>query len=257
MATLGIIGAGTIGTRIAQRAVAAGIDVVLANSRGPETLSATVAQLGTRARAATPAEAARAGDWVVVSILPIAAYKQLPAADLAGKVVLDTGNYYATRDGHLPALDAGEITTSEYVQQQLAGAHLVKAFNNLGEQHIAALARPAGAADRTALPIAGNDPQAKASAAELISRLGFDTVDAGLLAESWRFEPETDPYTVPYCADPDAMWAIWAQLMDAVRAGTPPQPPTADPGAAPLSAARLRTLLAGTSRKLTADRLIP
>lgn len=115
MATLGIIGAGAIGTTLARQAIAAGIDVVLANSRGPETLAATVAELGAQARAATPAEAARAGDWVVVSI-PLAAYPQLPAADLAGKVVLDTSNYYATRDGHLPALDAGELTTSELVQ---------------------------------------------------------------------------------------------------------------------------------------------
>jgi predicted dinucleotide-binding enzyme len=254
MATLGIIGAGAIGTRLARQAIAVGIDVVLANSRGPETLTATVAQLGARARAATPEAAAQAGDWVVVSI-PLAAYQQLPAAELADKVVLDTSNYYATRDGHLPALDAGEITTSELVQQHLAGAHLVKAFNNISDHHIPALARPAGAADRTALPIAGNDPQAKASAAELISRLGFDTVDAGPLAESWRFEPETDPYTVPYCADPDAVRAAWAQLAEALRSSTPPQMPAADPGT-PLPAARLRTLLASTSRKLTADRVI-
>ena len=254
MATLGIIGAGAIGTRLARQATAAGVDVVLANSRGPETLTATVAQLGARARAATPEEAARAGDRVVVSI-PLAAYRQLPTAALAGKVVLDTSNYYATRDGHFPALDAGEITTSELVQRHLAGAHLVKAFNNISDHHIPALARPAGAADRTALPIAGDDPQAKASAAELISRLGFDTVDVGPLAESWRFEPETDAYTMPYCADPDALRAAWVQLAEALRSGTPPQMPAPDPGA-PLSAARLRTLLAGTSRKLTADRLI-
>ena len=254
MATLGIIGAGAIGTRIARQATAAGIDVILANSRGPESLTATVADLGARARAATPEGAARAGDWVVVSI-PLAAYKQLPAAELAGKVVLDTSNYYATRDGHLPALDAGEITTSEFVQHQMVGAHLVKAFNNISEHHISALARPAGAADRTALPIAGDDPQAKVVAAELISRLGFDTVDAGPLAESWRFEPETDAYTVPYCTDPDAIRAAWAQLAEALRSGTTPQMPAADPGS-PLPAAQLRTLLAGTSRKLTADRVI-
>ena len=167
-------------------------------------------------------------------------------------MVLDTGNYYATRDGHIPALDAGEITTSGFVQQQLAGAHLVKAFNNISEHHISALARSAGAAGRTALPIAGNDSQAKAGAAELTSRLGFDPVDAGPLAESWRFEPETDPYVLPYCADPDAMRAAWAQLVAALRSGTTPQPPAADP----LPADRLRTLLADASRKLTADRLI-
>jgi predicted dinucleotide-binding enzyme len=254
MATLGIIGAGAIGTKLAQQATAAGIDVVLANSRGPETLAATVARLGARARAATPEAAARAGDWVVVSI-PLAAYQQLPAAELAGKVVLDTSNYYAARDGHLPDLDAGELTTSELVQRQLAGAHLVKAFNNISDHHIPALARPAGAADRTALPIAGDDPQAKASAAELISRLGFDTVDAGPLTESWRFEPETDPYVTPYSTDPDAIRASWVQLAEAVRSGNPPQLAAPDPGT-PLPAARLRTLLAGTPRKLTADRVI-
>ncbi|GAA3955458.1 NADPH-dependent F420 reductase [Actinoplanes auranticolor] len=254
MPTLGIIGAGAIGTRLAHQATAAGIDVVLANSRGPETLAATVAQLGARARAETPRVAARAGDWVVVSI-PLAAYKLLPAAELAGKVVLDTSNYYAARDGHLPALDTGEITTSELVQQHLAGAHLVKAFNSISDHHIPALARPAGAADRTALPIAGDHPQAKAGAAELISRLGFDTVDAGPLAESWRFEPETDPYVTPYSSDPDAIRAAWARLAEALRTGNPPQLAAPDPGA-PLSAARLRTLLAGTSRKLTADRVI-
>jgi predicted dinucleotide-binding enzyme len=191
---------------------------------------------------------------VVVSI-PLGAYRQLPAAELAGKVVLDTSNYYATRDGHLPALDAGELTTSELVQQHLAGAKIVKAFNNISDHHIPALARPVGVADRTALPIAGDDPQAKTAAAELISRLGFDTVDAGPLTESWRFEPETDPYAVPYCADPDAIRAAWAQLAEALRSGTALQPPAPDPGT-PLPAARLRTLLAGTSRKLTADRLI-
>ena len=254
MATLGIIGAGAIGTGLARQATAAGIDVVLANSRGPETLTATVAELGARARAATPEEAARTGDWVVVSI-PLAAYRQLPAAALAGKVVLDTINYYPVRDGHIPGLDAGEVTTGELVQQHLAGARLVKAFNNISDHHIPALARPAGAADRTALPIAGDDPQAKAAAAELISRLGFDTVDAGPLAESWRFEPETDAYAAPYSTDPGAIRASWAQAAEALRAGRAPQMPAADPGA-PLSAARLRTLLAGTSRKLTADRVL-
>jgi 8-hydroxy-5-deazaflavin:NADPH oxidoreductase len=254
MATLGIIGAGAIGTTLARQAVAAGIDVVLANSRGPETLTTTVAGLGARARAATPEEAARAGDWVVVSI-PLAAYRHLPAAALAGKVVLDTSNYYATRDGHFPALDAGELTTSELVQRHLTGAALVKAFNNISDHHIPALARPAGAADRTALPVAGDDPRAKAVAADLIDRLGFDTVDAGTLAESWRFEPETDAYTLPYAADPGAIRTAWARLAEALLAGIPPQLPAPGPGA-PLPAARLRTLLAGASRKLTADRVI-
>ncbi|AXG78324.1 NADP oxidoreductase [Streptomyces paludis] len=255
MATLGFIGSGSIGTSIARLAVAAGIDVVLSNSRGPETLAETVAELGERARAATPEEAARAGDWVVVSI-PLAPFRELPVTALAGKVVLDTINYYPMRDGHIEALDSGKTTTSELVQEHLAGAKLVKAFNNISDHHIPALARPAGAADRSALPISGDDPDAKASASDLIGRLGFDTVDAGPLAESWRFEPETDPYALPYSADPDAMRAFWAQLSEALRAGTAPQtPPPVDQGV-PLPAAQLRTLLADTPRKLTADRVV-
>ncbi|MBP8533447.1 NADPH-dependent F420 reductase [Streptomyces sp. MK37H] len=255
MATLGFIGSGNIGTKLARLAIAAGIDVVLSNSRGPESLARTVAELGERARAATPEEAARAGDWVVVSI-PLAAYRRLPAAALAGKVVLDTINYYPFRDGDFEELDSGETTTSELVQQHLTGAKLVKAFNNISDGHIQALARPTGAADRTALPIAGDDSEGKASAAALIDRLGFDTVDAGPLAESWRFEPGTAAYAVPYYADPDGRKAAMAKMAEEIRSGGQFQTRLpADPGVA-LSADRLRALLAETPRVLTADRVM-
>ncbi|MEE1758799.1 NADPH-dependent F420 reductase [Streptomyces sp. SP18BB07] len=255
MATLGFIGSGKIGTQIARLAVAAGIDVVLSNSRGPETLAETVAELGERARAATPEEAARAGDWVVVSI-PLAAYRDLPVAALAGKVVLDTNNYYPSRDGRIEVLDSGRTTTSELVQEHLVGAKLVKAFNNISDFHIPALARPADVTDRTALPIAGDDRQAKADAAELISRLGFDSVDAGPLADSWRFEPETAAYAVPYFTGTVDVKAFWAQVGEALRSGTAPQAPApADPGA-PLPTVRLRALLTDASRVLTADRVV-
>ncbi|MPY57266.1 NADPH-dependent F420 reductase [Streptomyces spongiae] len=255
MPTLGFIGSGNIGTRLARLAIAAGLDVVLSNSRGPQSLAQKVAELGERAWAATPEEAARAGDWVVVSI-PLGAYRLLPVGALADKVVLDTINYYPFRDGTFEVLDSGRTTTSELVQEHLVGAKLVKAFNNIGDQHIPALARPAGAADRTALPIAGDDPEAKASAAALIDRLGFDTVDAGSLVESWRFEPETAPYTAAYFADPDAARTFLAELGEEIRSGGPVQAvPPKDPGA-PLPAHRLRTLLAETPRVLTADRLL-
>ncbi|MBE8517307.1 NADPH-dependent F420 reductase [Amycolatopsis sp. H6(2020)] len=254
MATIGFIGSGNIGSKVARLAIAASFDVVLSNSRGPETLAETVAELGERARAATPGEAARAGDWVVVSI-PLSAYRTLPVAELAGKIVLDTINYYPFRDGPIEVLDSGKTTTSELVQEHLAGAKLVKAFNNISDHHIPALARPAGAADRTALPIAGNDPEAKATAADLIGRLGFDTVDAGPLTESWRFEPETSAYAAAYFADPDAAKAAFAQLGEDIRSGTPLHGPPTGPGS-PLPAARLRTLLAETPRKLTADRVL-
>ncbi|GLW07163.1 NADP oxidoreductase [Microtetraspora sp. NBRC 13810] len=227
MATLGLIGSGFIGGTLARIAVKAGLDVVLSNSRGPETLSGLVAELGPRARAGTPAQAAEAGDWVVVTV-PLKAYREVPREGLAGKTVLDTNNYYPDRDGRFPELDAKETTSSELLQRHLEDAHVVKAFNNIYFEHLAALPRPAGAADRTALPIAGDDDAAKARAVELLGLLGFDAVDAGPLAESWRFEPGTPVYGKPYAAksggdftqrpaDPAPAAAIAEALADAVR----------------------------------------
>ncbi|MEU6586974.1 NAD(P)-binding domain-containing protein [Nocardia sp. NPDC046763] len=197
MTTLGLIGSGKIGGTLARLAVAAGIDVVLSNSRGPESLAELVAELGERARAATPAEAAAAGDIVVVTV-PLKAYQQVPADPLVGKVVIDTNNYYPDRDGEFADLVAGVATSSELLQRHLPRSRVVKAFNNILFKHLAVLARPAGAADRTALPIAGDDTAAKTAAAELISRLGYDTVDIGSLADSWRTQPETPVYGTPY-----------------------------------------------------------
>ena len=202
MATLGLIGSGNIGSTLARLAVGAGLDVVLSNSRGPETLSDLVDELGPRARAATPAQAAAAGDWVVVTI-PVGATEAVPREPLAGKTVIDTGNYYAPRDGSIPELDAQELTDSEWLQRHLAEAHVVKAFNNINYKHLRALPRPVGAADRTSLPIAGDDPGAKEHAVELISLLGFDTVDMGPLTESWRSQLGTPAFCAPYSVTKD------------------------------------------------------
>jgi predicted dinucleotide-binding enzyme len=202
MATLGFIGSGNIGGTLARLAVDAGLDVVLSNSRGPETLSDLVDELGPQARAATPAQAAAAGDWVVVTI-PVGATRAVPREPLAGKTVIDTGNYYAPRDGSIPELDAKELTDSGWLQRHLAEAHVVKAFNNINYKHLRALPRPVDAADRTALPIAGNDPAAKEHAAELISLLGFDTVDMGPLTESWRSQLGTPAFCAPYAVTKD------------------------------------------------------
>ncbi|MEC3914878.1 NADPH-dependent F420 reductase [Nocardia sp. CDC160] len=199
MTTLGLIGSGNIGGTLARLAVAAGIDVVLSNSRGPETLADLVAELGERARAATPAEAAAAGDIVVVTV-PLKAYRQVPVEPLVGKVVIDTNNYYPGRDGEIGELEAGGVTSSELLQRHLPRSRVVKAFNNIFFKHLATLARPAGAADRTALPIAGDDTEAKKAAAELINALGYDTVDIGALADSWRTQPDTPVYGTPYGA---------------------------------------------------------
>jgi predicted dinucleotide-binding enzyme len=197
MATLGLIGSGNIGSTLARLAVGADLDVVLSNSRGPETLSDLVDELGPRARAATPAEAAAAGDWVVVTI-PVGATENVPQEPLAGKTVIDTGNYYAPRDGNIPELDSKELTDSEWLQRHLAGANVVKAFNNINVHHLRALPRPVGAADRTSLPIAGDDPAAKEHTVELISLLGFNTVDMGPLSESWRSQLGNPAFCAPY-----------------------------------------------------------
>src|SRR5688500_15428880 len=130
MTTIGLIGSGNIGSTVARLAVAAGHDVVLSNSRGPETLADLVAELGDRARAATAAEAAEAGDIVVVTI-PLKAYREVPVEPLRGKTVIDTNNYYPDRDGHIAELDDESTTTSELLQAHLPGSHVVKAFNNI------------------------------------------------------------------------------------------------------------------------------
>ncbi|MEU3979196.1 NAD(P)-binding domain-containing protein [Streptomyces sp. NPDC026672] len=201
--TLGLIGSGMIGGTLARFAVAAGWNVVLSNSRGPETLGDLVAELGERARAATPAEAAKAGDIVVVTV-PLLAHDRLPAAELSGKTVIDTCNYYPQRDGQLAELDNDELTSSELVQRQLPGARVVKAFNSIGAKQLASLARPAGDPGRSALPLAGNDAAAKAEATELLDALGYDAVDIGGLSESWRSGPNTALYCYPYAGEAPA-----------------------------------------------------
>lgn len=195
--TIGLIGSGNIGGTVARLAVAAGYNVVLSNSRGPETLAELVSELGVHARAATPAEAAAAGDIVVITV-PLRAYRSVPVEPLAGKVVIDTNNYYPGRDGRMPELDDGSATVSGLLQQHLGSARVVKGFNNIFFKHLLSLARPAGAKDRSALPIAGDDAAAKATVTAFLDSIGYDTVDAGGLAESWRFERDMPAYGVPY-----------------------------------------------------------
>jgi predicted dinucleotide-binding enzyme len=167
------------------------------NSRGPETLAGLVAELGPRARAADGAEAATVGDLVLVSI-PVHAYPALPAGPLSGKIVLDTGNYYPVRDGQIAPLDSRQLTESQYLQQQVPGARVVKVFNNIFSKHLENLARPAGAADRSALPIAGDDAAAKAAVAAFLDAIGYDAVDHGTLADSWRQQDGSPAYGTPY-----------------------------------------------------------
>ena len=199
MTTIGFIGSGHIGGTVARLAVDAGHDVVLSNSRGPETLNDLVNQLGPHSRAATTTEAASAGDIVVVTI-PLKAYPSVPAAPLDGKPVIDTMNYYPQRDGHIAALDNGSTTSSELLQAHLGTAHVVKAFNNIYFEHLATLPRPAGNPERSALAIAGDDKTAKRVVAEFLDSIGYDAYDVGPLSEGWRYQPDTPAYGQPYVA---------------------------------------------------------
>jgi predicted dinucleotide-binding enzyme len=200
---VGFIGAGNIGATVARLAVAAGYDVVLSNSRTPKTLDDLVSSLGIQARATHAAEAATASDLVVVSI-PFRAYPMVPVEPLVGKPVLDTCNYYPQRDGQIAVLDNDSTTSCELMAKHLVGAHLVKVFNNIFFKHLAALARPAGSTDRSALPIAGDDGGSKAAVTELLDRMGFDAVDAGSLAAGGRlFQVGTAAYGAPYGSSSD------------------------------------------------------
>ena len=222
MTTLGIIGSGMIGGTVARLSVAAGHHVVLSNSRGPETLDELVAELGPLAAAASAGQAAEAGDLVLVSV-PVKAFGDIPAKPLAGKPVMDTGNYYPQRDGHLAELDTGALTSSALLQRYLPDAQVVKVFNNIFFKHLGSLARPHGAQDRTALPIAGDSAAAKAAVTAYLDSIGYDAVDTGSLADSWRQEPGTPVYGSPYGSFSD-------------EAGTP------------VSAAKIRAALAGAQR---------
>jgi predicted dinucleotide-binding enzyme len=215
MATWGFIGSGNIGSTVARLAVAAGHDVVLSNSRGAETLADLVDNLGPHARAATPAEAAEAGEGVVVTI-PLRNYRQVPTEELRGKIVIDTMNYYPQRDGNIAELDDESTTSSELLAAHLPDSRVVKGFNNIFFQHLAGLPRPAGADDRSALAIAGDEHEAKKVVTELFDQIGYDTVDLGPLSEGWRTQPDTAAYGVMYVANPQA-WDQGARPASAVE----------------------------------------
>lgn len=204
--TIGIIGSGLVGKAVAHLAVAAGYNVVISNSRGPESLSGLVQELGPLARAGSVAEAIAASDIVSLAI-PLANFKTLPADQFVGKVVLDQTNYYpGMGDFRRADLDHGQLTSSELVQQHLKGAKVVKGIHNIGWIHMQYNARPKGDAERTTLPIAGDDTAAKETVTRFIETVGYNVVDAGSLADSWRIEPNTPIYFWPYApAVPDGL----------------------------------------------------
>lgn len=192
--TIGIIGSGLVGKAVARLAVAAGYDVIISNSRGPQTISALAKELGPRARAGTVDDAIAAADIVALSV-PLASFEKLPAEKFSGKIVLDQTNYYPGMGGFVRAdLDLGEVTSSQLIQHHLNGARVVKGLHNLSWIHMQANATPKGDANRTTLPIAGDDKDAKDAITRFLDAIGYDVVDAGSLAESWRIEPGTPIY---------------------------------------------------------------
>jgi len=193
MKTIGLIGAGHIGSQLARLAVAHGYDVIVSNSRGPETLRPLVDELGPHSHAGTPAQAAQAGDIVVVTI-PLKSIGDVPVAPLAGKIVIDTNNYYPQRDGHIRELDEERTTTSELLQRHLPSSKVVKAFNHIYAAALTTDGQSAGTSNRRALAIAGNDAKAKVAVAALIDQFGYDVVDMGPLSESWRMQRDTPGY---------------------------------------------------------------
>lgn len=190
MTTIGIIGAGQVGSQIARAAIANGYEVVVANSRGPETLRSLVEELGPRARAATAAEAAAAADVAVIAY-PYRPDDRLPVDELSGKVVLDTNNYMIWRDGHYPIVDSGEKTVHELRQEQLPTSKVAKAFTHIQAPSLFRFARPACTPDRHALAVSSDHPDAVELVTRLYDQFGFDTVDNSPLSESWRSAPGT------------------------------------------------------------------
>ncbi|MFF8729579.1 NADPH-dependent F420 reductase [Streptomyces sp. NPDC015171] len=192
---IGIIGAGNIGGNLTRRLTALGHDVSVANSRGPETLRELAEETGARA---VRAEEAAEGAQVVVVTVPLKAVPDLPAGLLdgaaEGAAVIDTGNYYPReRDGRIAAIEDEGLTESRWTEQHL-GHPVIKAFNGTYAQDILDRHRPAGDPDRIALPVAGDDAAAKRTVRELIDELGFDTVDAGTIGESWHQQPGSPVY---------------------------------------------------------------
>lgn len=211
MTTIGFIGSGHIGTAVAKAAIEHGYDVVMSNSRGPETLGDLIKELGPHSRAATSADVASAGDFVVVTV-PLKAALSIPVAELAGKIVIDTNNYYFERDGHIPEIDDHELTVSGLLQRHLTDAKVAKGFNHIQSAQILSDATPHGTPGRRALATASDFPEAIELVTRFFDEIGFDTVVIGPLSESWRIDRDEPAYGGRYDAQ-----QLTAKLAEATR----------------------------------------
>ncbi|WP_300000419.1 NAD(P)-binding domain-containing protein [uncultured Cedecea sp.] len=190
---IGIIGAGFVGRTIAKLAIQAGHQVMLSNSRGPQSLFSLKPMIG--CEIGTAAEAAIYGDIVVIAV-PLTALGQLPVTELAGKALIDAVNYYPERDGQVAELDNRSTTTSEYLARFLPESKITKAFNAIRMPDLENDGLPAGDPQRRALPLAGDDLETKERVRRLYDEFGFDSLDAGSLSEGWRFERGMPSYCV-------------------------------------------------------------
>ncbi|SDL19538.1 NADPH-dependent F420 reductase [Siphonobacter aquaeclarae] len=196
--TIGFIGMGPVHCTLARLSVSAGYHVLI--STFPCTSATAELHSGTDA---TPEKIARESDLIVLSI-PFPDFTRLSPADFIGKVIVDTTNYFPCTNGIIPALEDRSATSSELIQRFLKGSLVVKALNNLDHHHLGNGPRPAGAADRWALPVSSNDAYAKARVFSFLDRIGFDAVDNGSLADSWRMEAGMPVYVLPYIVEPPA-----------------------------------------------------
>lgn len=189
---IAIVGTGHVGSTLSRRFVDVGHDVIVSNSRGPDSLSELVTELGPRATAATAAEAVRVGELIVVSV-PLKAVHDVPTEGTAGKVVVDTMNYFPDRDGRFPEIESGETGSSDLLAEHLGSARVVKAFNTVVWDRLGEPGKPPGSLNRIALAISGDDPEAKAIVSGLVSEIGFEPVDVGSLSDAGRKQQPGGP----------------------------------------------------------------